>query len=262
MKHSIIIPHRNRGDHLRACLWSIERSAQATGVTDYEVCCPDSGDTTFNKSASLNIGIDCTRGDFVTFLDADAIVGSRWLESVPFGDHITRCCYRVRYLDHGDWRDDVTALAEWYAKHDDDQPLAFEAYGSPDHSPVGGAARQGMSQDEFDPDGPWQLEPTRDNPLIFGNSQYTISREALGDLRFDDEYIGRGFEDLDMIWSIYLKHGRRYKGVIWTDADHAMFHLTHSYSEEWDSPALLAANLARYKVKREEYRAQAERIRL
>ena len=255
MRHTIIIPHRDRPDHLRACLWSIRRSAEVTGRTDYEVHVVDDGEREytwpvyervrhtwspghgrpFNKSLLLNWGTEYSLGEFITFLDADAIVGPRWLECVPFGEHITRVCYRVRY---------ITAPDTWTTAYDS-CPLAFEAYGSPDSSPLGGAAHQGMARGEVDPDGPWKPD-SPDDSLVFGNSQFTIRREALGDLRFDENFTGRGFEDLDMIWRIWLKHGRRYKGVIWTDADHAMFHLTHDYDATWSTPEILSRHCHYY----------------
>ena len=253
MRHSIIIPHRDRADHLKACLWSIERSAEVTGRADYEVCCPDSGDTLFNKAASLNVGINSTDSEFITFLDADAIVGPRWLECIPFAEHITRVCYRVRYA--------VGATQSEVGQYDF-FPLAFEAYLTPDHSPVGGAAHQGMSRNEVDPDGPW-LPGQPGDTIIFGNSQFTIRREALGDLRFDENFTGRGFEDLDMIWRIWLRHGRRYKGVIWTDAAHAMFHLTHDYAPTWSNPELLSRACQYYRSRRDVpggYRDEINRI--
>lgn len=272
MLHSIIIPHRNRSAHLQACLWSIRRSAEVTGVGGYEIIVRDSNlhaTGTFNKSAALNHGIETSTGDYLTFLDADAIVGPRWLESVPYGEHITRVCYRVRYLVNGlimmsldKTPPPIPTMDDLAFPSYDGWPLAWEAYGSPDYSPQGGPIGRGVTAEEFDPDGPWQLEPTRGNPLIFGNSQFTIRRDVLGDLRFDETFVGRGFEDVEMIWRIYLADPRRYKGIIWTDADHAMFHLTHDYSDEWDNPQLLAANLAHYTKLRDGYREQSRAERM
>ena len=262
MQHTIIIPHRDRADHLRACLWSIARSADVTGRTDYEVLVMDSAPGPFNKAEAINGGIIAASGEFITFLDADAIVGPRWLECVPFGEHITRVCYRVKYIGPSGWINSPS-LSGWIFNEYDSCPLAFEAYGSPDSSPTGGAAHQGMSSKAFEPNGTWTPD-LPDDTLTFGNSQFTIRREALGDLRFDENYAGRGFEDLDMIWRIWLNHGRRYKAVIWTDADHAMFHLTHDYAATWSTPEILSRHCHYYRSKRDAtggYRDEINRIR-
>jgi len=112
MIHSIIIPHRGRERHLAACLWSIEHSrdvcgfardaleflvvdaddpfqsrVSATGIAPWSATFlfdPDHP-ALFNKPRLLNLGLRHALGDVITFLDADALVGPRFLEAAVSG---------------------------------------------------------------------------------------------------------------------------------------------------------------------------------
>lgn len=241
MRYSIIIPHRNRTRNLAQCLWSINRSARHCGVTDYEVIIVDNGsdappteqdantvvlnDPTpmrvFNKPALLNWGISAATGEVFSFLDADAIVGPSWLQGASLlrDRSLTRLCYRVRYLpqtaacelEEAVDRDEL--LAQWFADYDglgtgrhsakDRYRRAFEAYGKPES----GQAR------------------THARP-VFGNSQFSITRRTLGDLRFDEAYAGGGHEDISFNREVYRRYGRKwYRAKILTDGERAMFHI-------------------------------------
>ena len=46
----------------------------------------------------------------------------------------------------------------------------------------------------------------------WGNSQFSMTVEALGDLRFHETYEGRGFEDVDFLRQVAAKFGDRYVG--------------------------------------------------
>jgi hypothetical protein len=167
----------------------------------------------FWKTRLLNLGIKESAGAILTFLDADAIVGPRFMEGqrvlydLP---DLTKACYRVQRLVADDWRDlrehpqthlDVLR-ARWPSRSV--ERICYEAYGTPDNHMGTG-------------------EP-------HGNSQFSITREKLGDLRFDERYIGRGFDDLSMNRDLWRRYGESYRGYIWKDADHAMFHISHPYS--------------------------------
>ena len=250
--NSIIIPHRNRNQYLDVCLWSIAISAKHCGINDYEVVVVDNGSNTlpkptdshvvvvaidrptpwFNKPLCLNLGIEHSRGDILTFLDADAIVGKSFLEgSSNLADPtLTRLCYRVRYVNAeqiiGDcpvysqspYRD--LAIADAFSRYDTLQ-RAFEGYGDPENNADGG-------------------EP------VFGNSQFSITRHLLGDLRFNETFDGRGFEDLWLIREIWRRYGSAYKCKILTDPDHALIHIKHGYEPDWHDIKKNKANFNLY----------------
>lgn len=243
---SVVIPHRNRNERLKWCLWSIARSAQASGVSpdDYEVIVADGrsdempgcpgrtrilivehampGRSTpagfmrvFSKPRLLNKGIEAAEGDVFTFLDADAIVAEHWMLGLrkfgerPSGERPTRLCYQVRYVPSEEWQlwesplvlspSQQARCRGWFARWHHLQ-RAHEAYGDPESNGWGG-------------------EP------IFGNSQFSIHRDDLGDLRFNEDFSGAGFEDLWMIREIWRRHGDAYRGEIMTGPTCAMLHV-------------------------------------
>lgn len=240
MRHSVIIPHRNRHRNLTQCLWTINRSARHCGITDYEVIVVDNGsdapptetaaNTTiladplpmrvFNKPSLLNLGIAASTGEVLTFLDADAIVGLRWLQGASLlrDRSLTRLCYRVRYLpqtaacDLEEAIDRDILVDQWFRDYDalgmgrhsakDRYRRAFEAYGKPEAG----------------------YAPETDRP-IFGNSQFSITRQTLANLRFDEGYVAAGFEDIAFNREIWRRYGDKYRGEIVTDGDEAMFHV-------------------------------------
>ena len=132
-------------------------------------------------------------------MDADAIVGPKFLLGAEFclAANLTRLCYRVRNLPIAK-EADFSNYESW--------PLAFEAYGRIDKG-----------------EGAFCL-------LVYGNSQFTASRSTMDDVGpWDEDYFGRGFEDLDMIRRIERKNPQ-YHAEIMTAADYAMFHIQHAHS--------------------------------
>ena len=255
MKHSILITHRNRHAHLKLCLWSIRWSAEACGQTDWEVVIVDNGSKlppfddcrgnirqiidrrpmpVFNKPKLYNVAIDAARGKILTFLDADAIVGRRWMDGVDvFADDpaLIRLCYRVRYLPadyaakinhavhRGRFVDDLFEKYDSFSK-------AWEGYGT-------------ASTNRFDPN---QLD------RVYGNSQFSVTRKRLGKLRPNEDYAGRGFEDLEFLRQFERHYGDEYRGFLDTDPQSGMFHLQHSKTRDWSDGASVTANRERFRT--------------
>jgi len=245
MFHSVLIPHRDRNTHLGLCLWALDRSACLCGDSRWEAVVVDCGSRElpggegpnlqvlldreapeeFNKSRAYNLAIDRARGDILTFLDADAIVGKRFLEAALCLEDasLDRCCYRVRYLpmcedlrietaeDRGAYVDELFGDYDQYRR-------GMEAYGN------------------YGTNVP---KPNNGQKNPWGNSQFSITREKLGDLRFSEE-IGWGIEDINMNMRLQAQFGNGYRGVIFTDPDHAMFHLEHP-ERAWNNNRFLAS---------------------
>ena len=256
MKHSILITHRNRHAHLHLCLWSIQRSAACCDVDDWEVVVVDNGSKLppfddcrgnirlvvdrepmpiFNKPRLWNIAIDSARGRVLSFLDADAIVGRRWMEGINAFDEdhaLIRLCYRVRYLPQ-DYRSRirhavhrgrfVDSLFDQYAEFQ----LAWEGYGT-------------ASTNRYDPA---KLD------RVFGNSQFSVRRRHLEDLRPNELYVGRGLEDLEFLRQFERRYGDDYRGFLDTDPAASMFHLQHDKGgKDWNDLACVRANSERFKT--------------
>lgn len=224
MKLSIIIPNRGRDASLALYRRSLGVAFTQTGhaVRDIELTgiypqlIAESGP--FCKSRFLNAGIGTATGNILLFLDADAIVPPRFFETIHRLDDptLTKLCYRVRRIpqtevDHLLTEPDQRQFLTDIFSHYDDYPLAHEGYGRPT----------------------WN-RPKQPREPVFGNSQFAIRRETLGDLRFDEEYVGRGYEDLDMNLRIWEKYGEAYRAEIVTDSDHALLHITDkSHDAHW-----------------------------
>ena len=249
--HSILIPHRDRNEHLLLCLHSLYRAAQQCDPGEWEVVVVDSGSETppqpcdgvsvvrdlqppamFNKCRALNLAIEAATGDVLTFLDADAVVGPLFLEGWrPLSDAaLSRVCYRVRYIDADTLSRDLEGIFRTYNNQNDGKDLfsrGYEAYG-----------RHKRLQ-----------PPVSEKHQPWGNSQFSIRRETLGDLRWDEAYISHGFEDQDFMAQLEAKLGGSYRAHIWTDGAHAMFHLNHEPGA-WRDRNLSDFNHERYRVKR------------
>jgi hypothetical protein len=178
----------------------------------------------FWKTHLLNIGIRLATGDVLTFLDADAVVGPRFLDGARFlaASSLTALFYRVRRCSRtgADFSEYDAVKKDGHDLH----PIAYEAYGSPERSGKGTVPRH----------------------PVFGNSQFSITREKLGDLRWDEDYFGRGFEDLDMIRRLWYRDQKGYCAAIMTDAEHAMFHIAHPYSPGYGRDRWNERNRRRY----------------
>ena len=241
MLHSIIIPCRDRDANLTVA--SIRRSAGLCSQSRYEIIVAteqaDDG-WLFNKPRLLNWGIERAQGDVLTFLDVDMLVGAKFMATQQYlieHPDITRLCYRVRQLrmnerftgpenvravhvshDFGSmYTPDILSgrpllgggylrvdrLEEWFGRYGS-FTRAFEAYGAPDAG-----------------------SPPYPGTAVFGNSQFSIRRDVLGDIRFDERFEGAGFEDMDMVATIAERYGRKYQAVIATQPHCALLHIWH-----------------------------------
>jgi len=253
--HSILITHRNRNRHLALCLWSIRRSIEATGEGDCEVVVVDNGSKlvpadlgrvrivvderqmrVFNKAKLWNRAIDEGRGEVLTFLDADAIVGLEWtagFRALLNNPRLTRLCYRVRYLPKG-------IGEQLYAQPERQRGEAVDRYFA-DYDVPGKFRRAWESwrhsnRNRYEPGWP-----------PWGNSQFSMTREKLADLRYDEGYEGKGFEDLDFMRQVERQYDGQYRAKLDERPARCMFHLQHDYTPDWRNEALLKANCRRYR---------------
>ncbi len=192
----------------------------------------------FNKSRAINQGIKAAQGDVLSFLDCDAIVGDRWMEGplrllTDAGKDITRLCYRVRYLP-----EDFAELTPG-PEADNKVAGAFRGYENGCQFPKG---HEGYASPEIPATGCW------DPNLTFGNSQFSIRRDVLGETRCDEAFIGAGYEDLAFIAAIWFQAGAAYKGLLYTAPESAMFHIRNKRLGSWDSDYLNHENYKRYKA--------------
>jgi hypothetical protein len=288
MLHSVIIPHRNRNADLRHCLWALGQSARACELTphDVEVLVVDTrsddlpeisgygcrtrlvfdpsllasvtithdhggGQTSttshrvYCKPAALNVGLDAAKGELLTFLDADSIVGPRffgaWDELAPL--EITKLAYRVKRIDDKGVKllekKGSLSLVETRERWGH-LSLATEIYVTPGNDIAIGNVR-GVPE-EF---------KVRDPNRVIGNSQFTIPRENLRGRRWNEDYVGAGYEDLDMLRGIYRDyggHGGDYRAEIALDPDYAIMQIPtpDNNQPDWRPPGLSAMNVRRY----------------
>jgi len=241
---SIIIPHRNRQGNLRICLDSIRVAFNNATDLDLEIIVVENGSACFaldrhaypfdlkviynadpmpifNKSRLLNVGIEESKGEIITFLDADAITGPHFFYSYVVLDDptVTLLCHRVRYLER--------PLPEPY-----DFPGLF------DHYEEFRLAYEGRQHPACDMRGRDEVLP------VFGNSQCSIRRETLGDLRYNERFVGAAFEDLWFLRELWRRSGPYFKGVMPTDP---MQSLLHIYSRKddlanWRTAPIVNAN--------------------
>ena len=205
----------------------------------------------FNKCYALNHGLSVARGSSITFLDADAIVGPRWLEGVSYlaeDPSLTRLCYRVKMLDEDQLRQFCEAADKgtWDAHYTqafrkfDRLGYGFESY--------------------YQVNNNWWADPKRAEPPshcgahVFGNSQFSMRREDIGDLRFDeDTYPAAGSEDLDFIEQVRRKFGAEYKARLLTEPEHAMLHIRSPQGmageRDWSNPDQTERQRRRYMEK-------------
>ncbi len=252
VRHSIVIANRNRDAYLRVCAASLARSASFCGANDWEVLvgtdravfpvlpypvwhiCVAPKDGPFNKPRLLNAALAAASGDTITFLDADAIVPAlffRTLDRLIFDRALTKLCYRVRKLD----RPTTDALLE-SERPGDAIDAAFERYEDFVCAPEGyGWPDRFCSKPRGEP--------------VFGNSHFSILRDTLGDLRFDERYCGRGYEDIHFNWLIWMRHYDAYKAEIVTDAHHALLSMANppNNDADWGAGEYNVKNMRRYR---------------
>lgn len=250
MRHTVIIPHANRERRLRLCLRQLEESAwharygrvevvivtetptyvTPRGIESTVIVSPRKGKW-FNKPRLQNIGIDNARGDVLTFLDCDSLVGERFFQGAEFAlsPRVSKVWYRVRTLAE-DALDKIEKDHDYIRRQFDDydsHAMRFEAHQLPDMD-----LRFGVPAD---------------NIPSFGNSQFSIAREKLGDLRADENYEGAGFEDIAFNLAIWQHFSPNYRAVPMTDPDHAILDIQNTREEDWFSPEQHTKNGERYR---------------
>ena len=197
------------------------------------------------KAKALNTGLDCSNGDVLVFLDADSLVNGFSLATLDFllrprktGLKFkdakkkkmkrmpmvsTKAAYRVKYISP----DQVVIgnqLELWNTS-----PMAFE-----------GIYKADTDMREY------IGEPPIDRRLHFGNSQFAVTRERMGNLRWDENYIGRGFEDIDMNARMSFYHGSEYRCQLITTWFSSIFHIKTPMTKEYAGGRWNDRNRRRY----------------
>jgi glycosyltransferase involved in cell wall biosynthesis len=264
LKTSIIIPHRDRNENLATAIMSLRISASYAKLEpgQWEIVVVDGGskvppededkvsviqthaDDPFNKSRLSNIGIANADGDLLTFLDADAIVGPQFFlhtyAALGADPGLTKIAYRVRttqpaYVSYGvkEFRErrNLSALKNLFSHIRWEQsPIAFEAYGVPHRR------------------GDW-IRLKKMQGIIFGNSQQTVPRWTLGEVRFDEQYVGRGFEDIDFNLQLWVAWHPQHQARILIGLQNAMYHVWHepfAETSHWGPRSYNMLNRKRY----------------
>ncbi len=262
--HSIIITHRNRNAHLRLCLWSIGRSAELCGVRDYEIVIVDNGsdhppepggpvrvvhDTTdmpvFSRAILNNRGIDAAGtvdrdgrprpprpDDVLTFQDADALVGTKWmLGAERLADQaLTKVCYRVRKIR----QETAEVLSSLWPPPDGLIKQLFRSW------EIFSVMAETLG------DGTARVYPASTAGRVYGNSMFSIRRGALGDVRYDEGFVGYGSEDLDLNRRIVRAHGQSYRAALDVSPEFGHFLLMHDYEPEYYTQEYVDANHQRF----------------
>jgi len=268
LSHAIIVPFRDRLAHLMACvrwlkyamasdpgdLWntmrlvvcespgregSLSHVLAAEHWIDWLVC--NDPMPIFNKNVLLNIGIEhalAARAKVLTFLDCDSLVGTHFARGAKWLNDqtdVTRLCYRVRYLPES-----TSTFVGVNDPHLDDLVHeAFVNYATLD------LAHEGRVLPE------WNLavgEP------LFGNSQWSICSHVLGKLRFDERYVGAGYEDLSMLRTIWRHYGSHYKAVMPKEPSENIVQLSHVRDQVgWRTKEIMDANHNRYQMENQSH---------
>ena len=219
----VVIPHHRRREHLGRCLASIEASAIATGirptvwVVDSDAPLEFNGlkvhwitvppTEPYNKAKSLNAGIDAcsTCADVVAFLDCDMLVGPHWLRAVKAAANprVHRVAFAVRNID-------ADEAPNWSDCAYDNHHHRFEAWDVPWASSSGGRRPRGKVC------------------TAYGCSCWASRPAVFGDLRYDERYEGRSYEDLDFSTRIFNRVGRfEWVGLLFRRAHFNLYHIEH-----------------------------------
>jgi len=171
----------------------------------------------FNKCALLNTGVHESRGNLLTFLDADAMVCPNFVKNMAehdwkFGE---KACHTVRYLPATDRPEVLDALEH-------DETTLAEIFRMEQLMQKGPMAR-----------GKPHVFHRVCGTTIFGNSQFTITRETLGDCRWDERFSGGKLEDADMNLRIADALGTQYKPFIPADGEASIICFRHPHIKPW-----------------------------
>lgn len=188
---SIIIPVYNRQEHLNLCLKSLTN--QSISSSEYEIIVINDGSqdasaevaksygaktiTISNKgpAAARNIGIAEARGDIIIFLDADILVANNYLERVRERHSRSNSLLLLgarRHLGEG-----VTNPNKDAINLDSREKLLRRYSFCLSHLNC-----------------PWSVAYT---------CNFSVSRNFLGNIKFDEEYVGWGIEDIDFAYNLY-----------------------------------------------------------
>lgn len=245
---SLLTTVRGRSDHLCCLLSWLERIRRVEAWTDFELIIIE-GDTAprhksitqehdwvtyafekqtqaFHKTSLLNAGLSMARGEFIMPLDVDLLPAQGVLQR-----HLALTMQSSGMLVSG-----YRVLLE-------DMPAPSQAL--PSSEQLFEQARNRGLEAISSEDGASALRKYLLHGERFGVSPCFPSSDLQAVGGWDEEYIGWGAEDQDIIETL---HGRGRTLV--RAADLLYFHLPHVFEEDWRIAELTAANRARLAQKR------------
>jgi len=259
--NSIVTCHRSRRLALRAFLKAFSLAAPYVGKDTFEIVITDMDESSdslisrysdilninlckvkydgpFCRAKALNHAVLNAQGKYVTPIDIDAIVTKHFLPHISdFYSQIetkeSKLCHRIRSLDVS------TSCHFWFSNFDEKAvDLLVESH---DKFPIN---RERYTEKEVVYTGGDIKESWMDGAAL-GTSQFTMLRDIFMLLGgYDENFIGRGCQDLDFNLRAFRFMGGGYLGP---DPKFSLYHLANSNNpKDYATNEIMKNNYDRY----------------